>query len=213
MAALSAFTQFIAPYAIGVAEPTFERALLDAAARFCRDSLAIQESKDITITADTPTFTLSASTGLVPVEVMSLRIGSRDITPQPQDRLSDYYGVDWRVSTGSEPQWFTLDSETVLRVVPYLPAGAASLAAVAQIAVAPSRSATALPDALLDTWIDAITAGTLARLYAIPNQPFSDKDASVFQGKLYNYEVGKAKAKATTSFTRAPLAVRPVPGW
>jgi hypothetical protein len=213
MAALSAFYPYIGPYAIGVPDPTFERALLDTAASFCRDSLVLQESKDLSIVANTPTITLTASTGFVPVKVMSMRIGSQDLIPEPQDRLTDYYGADWRVSTGPQPRYFTQDSETLLRVVPYLPAGAATQAAVAQIAVAPSRSVTTLPDALLDTWIDAMVAGTLSRLYAIPNQPFTDKDSSVVQARIYNYQLSKAKIAVTESFTRAPLAVRPVPGW
>lgn len=76
-------------------------------------------------------------------------------------------------------------------------------------AIKPKRSATGADQDMMERWFDALVSGSLARVYAIPNQPFTNADAAILREKMYREEATKAKIDANKALTAASLRVQP----
>jgi len=66
---------------------------------------------------------------------------------------------------------------------------------VAEVAFVPERDALSLDDDLYELWIDAIRVGTLAYIYAIPGQPFSDLQLAAHYGASFLAKTADAKRR------------------
>lgn len=69
--------------------------------------------------------------------------------------------------------------------------------AVVEASLRPARTATSLPDDLIEEWGDTLAFGTLAKLKSMSGQniEWSDPQGATTNFQLYMDEVGKAKAK------------------
>lgn len=77
------------------------------------------------------------------------------------------------------------------------------------VALMPSYSATGVDASLVNVWTDTLINGALARLYDIPNQPFTNQEAAKKRELMYRQDVVKAKIQANKMLTTASLRVRP----
>jgi hypothetical protein len=73
--------------------------------------------------------------------------------------------------------------------------------------MAPTHTATQIPDHIFNVWRDALIYGTKARMLESPTQPWANARASAHFRELYDRELRRAKVEATT--TGAPLRVKP----
>lgn len=77
-----------------------------------------------------------------------------------------------------------------------------------RFAVRPTRSSTTVDESLYDRWAEAIANGALARLYAVPAQPFSNPDMGVYRSSKFKADKADAQAEKQRELTTGPLYVR-----
>lgn len=200
MAALSAFYPFIKPYCIGAPQPLIDQALRDVADDFCRRSRAVREQLDpIPHSAGEALFELDPPSGSVAVaEVMEvIHIdGTRTSVLEagrPERRDPDAVG---------EATDFWQPSTSTLRIHP-TPKAAGSLSV--SVALKPAQNASVLPDVLLSDWRTVLAAGVLARVYAVPGQPYSAPGSVAAYQTIFEEGVVEAFAKTAQGNTRGRL--------
>lgn len=173
MKPLSDFYSRITPWVVGCPEPTINQALVDAAVRFCEDSKVIhQRTEPILTQANVSTYEVEVPTQQRVGTVLDVYCNGKplrplvgDARPNPSDRTgtpTHYYGV-------------RTDSEFLVQLHP---TPDAEYSVQVDASFVPTRTATSLEDELLERWVEAIVAGTLSKLFSIPNQPFSDPGQS-----------------------------------
>lgn len=186
MVALSTLTQRLEHYAPGASQPLMERALLDAAIEFCRDSRVISEELDgIAVTADSRTATLASTEGTRVVHALRVWFDDAELYSVAPGDLTG----DWMAHTGT-PVGYYMETEDTVRLYP-IPSANGTLKARA--ATAPAHDADEVADALADRWLDAILAGALARILLVPGQPFSSPEGA--QAALGSFYAAASRAR------------------
>jgi hypothetical protein len=167
MAALTALRPKVQPHVSGCPLPVIDDAILDAVIDFCNRSRAYRFTPaEITVVASTANYTVSGlPTG---TEIAWLLAAEYDDLP-----------ID-TPDTGSIPQSWATEEGEVTAAVMYsatqiglrkVPDEAQTLNV--RLALRPSLAATTFPDEFNALYREQIAAGALARLYAMPKQPWS----------------------------------------
>lgn len=175
---------------------------------FCNNSRWWRYTTDpMDVTAGEKSYQIEVPNGTDPVAIVAAWYKSRPLAIlgwSSKNRAQPYNLDDRRGS----PELVTQDipTEAVLSPVPDV---SETEAVVLQIALRPQRNATGADGEMLDRWYDAILNGALARVYAIPNQPFTSPDAAMARQKLYLLDLTKAKIDANKALTSASLRVQP----
>lgn len=206
MRPLSDFHPKILPYIQGCPEPALNLALVDAAVDFCERTRAIHQKSDLAITSpgqrtvdiDSPPFQRI-------VNIRALWLDERKLNPLPAE-----YAPGPTEATGT-PSWYWGNRVDSIFSVELYPTPDARYNLVADVAYCPTRDAVQLEDDLFDLWIDAIRAGTLARLFSIPGQIFSDLNVATGWGQGYARAAADAKRRADNTRIVSNHTVRPRP--
>lgn len=157
------------------------QALVDSAIAFCEESLVQREVLDNLQTAvninayelDTPAQQQVARVISVSLDGQSLKSIPADMKPAGSSQ------------TGKPAGYYTRRNGSQLELV-FVPTPDKSYSLGVEVALRPNRSATQLEDDLYELWVEPIVAGAVARITAIPNQPFSDphKSTSAYASAL-----------------------------
>ncbi|AVR89020.1 hypothetical protein [Thauera aromatica] len=197
MAALSALYPYIIPHVPNMPEMAIDRALVDAAIEFCRQSLAWQQRTDpIQLIPGVREYDVDVI-GCEPVRVLAaVIVGDRALDRRPMASLD--------LPEAGEPTGFVQPVPRLIELAE-TPVRADSL--VLRVAVEPSMSATVLDDQLVRYWREPIAAGALMRLLLQQgDMSRASVAAQAFQGG-----VERAYAQAQVGAGRGRLRVRPVP--
>lgn len=192
MKSASEFLPRILPMVMGCPIPLATQALVDAAIEFCVESEAIKEDLDAFATAvGQSTYDLDSPQPqqrveqVVSVKVDGVEIGPAATTSDTHRGRPTAYSVS------------VLDGVTTLHLFP-TPDAAYEIDARATLV--PLRSATSFHEQLYERWVEQVCAGTVARLRAIPDQPFSKPDAVVDLAKALS---AAKKARSATNAVRS----------
>ncbi|WP_299940453.1 hypothetical protein [uncultured Microbulbifer sp.] len=112
-----------------------------------------------------------------------------------------------RSAPRSGEQWWWQSQPGVLEV--YAEVGEQFLQVTA--AVKPGANATQVSRTLLSDYREAIEQGTLAKLYAMPNKPWSAPHAVPMAQGLYRQDRDQAARKAGRGFSTTPRRYQPKP--
>lgn len=235
MALLVDFIPYVVPFAAGCADPLALRAIREAVARFCEESLLVQSRQTLQKIEDAdavvgdfdasfyagltvngelryPIATLGsaqyvgvAPTGMRPHQILSMWADDSVVEPVPTSHLD--VTPNWPARDGAAMYFTRLGNEAaVLTPVPQtLPATLS-----ASIAYTTQLAGSQVPDVLLYQWRTGIQHGALAYLYSIPGQPFSDPNAAEMNGVKFRTEIAKARIEVNRGRTVASVAPRPV---
>lgn len=206
MKPLSDFYPQVQPYISNVPAPTMDLALVTAATSFCQDTKAIHARQPVfstsygvqSYTVTPPTDQRVCAARDVWVNGRHLRPWMRDQSPGPDDAM------------GQPTHFYGYQTGSGFAVVLY-PTPDDAYDVIVDAAFAPVRSAASLDDNLFELWIDAIRAGALAHLHAIPGQPFSDMNLAANFGMSFMAHTAKAKRKASFGGVEGGLRVDPRP--
>jgi hypothetical protein len=205
MRPLRDFHPKILPYIQGCPEPALELALVDAAIDFCERTRVIhQKTEPFFTVANLPVVELDVPQFQRIVNVRSLWIDGRKLNP-----LAAEQAPGPTTATG-KPSWFWGRRTDSLFELEFYPTPDARYTLVADASYCPTRDALQLEDDLFDLWIDAIRAGTLARLFSIPGQLFTDMTAALAWGSGYQRALAEAKRRADNTRVMGSHAIRPV---
>lgn len=202
MASLDLFMSRLMVWVPSCPRPLAEQSLLDTAIDFCRETSVVRYTVGpATVAPGSPSYALP-----LPAQVRLSRI----LWATYQGRQLPL--VDSTPSDGATgaPSQLASVNRTTVEVYP-APAQIDPLALVVHVAVEPTRSATQLPDELLDDWCDAIVAGAVSRISYIPDQPFTNPTVAIEATMRYRQQLNRAKADAGGPRVVSNSRVRPHP--
>jgi hypothetical protein len=201
MKPLREFHPKILPYVSGVPEPTLNTALIDAAVRFCEDTKVIMErTYPFTTTQGVLGYELDSPAQHRISNIERMWCNGHRMSALPSNRTPDE-----EVAEGT-PRFFYGRRQDERFEVALFPVPDGEHSITAEVVYCPTRTATALDNDLLERWIDAIRAGTLAYLHGIPGQPFTDITMSASYGMAFLAK--SAEAKRSMSFGRVSTSHR-----
>lgn len=206
MKPISDFFPRMLPYLPGCSEPLAAQAILDAAIVFCEDAQVVREELDGFVTvAGEKSYELYAPAQQQIARVLDVLVDGRSIPGIAAEDVDLLVGAE-----GSPVSFYTSrnGSELLLNLFP-TPDKAYQVQVRA--ALRPARNATQLEDDLFNLWSDAVLAGAMARVMAVPGQPFSDPAAAVGYGMAAARAANKARVEGNFGRVRANMRVRSHP--
>lgn len=210
MTALNRFALDVLHDVSGAPGPLVEREVRFAAIEFCDYTLAWRSSlADIAIVADTNEYAF-----VVPSESRVSSVfyaGHDDIRVLPTtERTLDDTQENWRSAdaTAEISSWYYLpDRETVRLALTPEAVGVLEL----KVSLKPTQDAKNLPDFLYNDHLEAIRAGTLARLLAQPGKDYSNPQLGGYFKMEFEKLKRKERAERWNDYTRqSTLYVGPV---
>lgn len=198
------FLPEVMPECSGVPEPVAINAIRNACFDFCRQSLFWTVTLDpVAYTANVAEYDVDAPSGAVPVMVMNLVLDdSRTVTSYSLDNVAAVL-PSWRTATGPIAG-FMQPSNDVIRFVP-IPSTSGVF--VPTVAYAPERDATTVESSIYTLYLETIKYGALAKLKAMPGQPWSDPAAAMQYDRLFSKGIGDATIARTRGNGRTSLSV------
>jgi len=194
MKPVSAFFSRVIPYVIGCPEPLAQQAIVDSAIQFCDDSMVLRETLDSQTTINgQSTYELDAPSQQQITRILGVWADGVQLKSAAQETAVSMAHVSTDLlSTGWPAHFYTTrtGSELLLNLWP-TPNTPISLDV--EVVTRPVRDATDLENDLYDFWMNAIVAGALGRLMAIPNQPFTNIELSMTYLAKASREASKAR--------------------
>lgn len=197
MATLSALHPYVVPHFPNVPEPAIDRAILDGAIQFCRDSLVWQESTDpILVIAGVAEYDVEPASNAEPIRVLAA--------------VKAHAHLDRALLAGSdiakigEATGFVQPAPRIVRLVS-VPEEGASI--VLRVALEPKATATTLDDSLVRYWKEPIAAAAKQRLALT----YGDINQAQIAEQQYQFGLARARAQAQVGAHRGRLRTRPVP--
>ncbi len=210
MTSFDKFMPFILPYVQGCPTPTAYQALNSAAREFCERTNIVQCTYRFDAVAGQGAYPLQSAPLQTSVALLYAGYGANQLNIVATAHVTDPYamiGDDGLsdVQEGTPVSAYLRDGDpcsVAVWPVPVEPLDERGF--VFKTALAPIRSATSLPDVLFNNWVDEISFGAIAKLQAIPGQPFSadpakPDDPDVEQGPFVAYGGVVVHASACTS--------------
>lgn len=188
--------------------PTAIFALQRTARDFCYESMILRYVSDpIDLMAGEGTYDIEVPNATESVSAVAVWYNDRPLEPLG---FSAKYRWPWKNydSRQGPPMFWSAPNQNQILLSP-IPEIAEANALVIMAAVAPKRNAAGVDDDVLEKWSDTMINGALARIYAIPNQPFTNPQAAKERYMLYRADVAQAKIEANKERTTASLKVRP----
>jgi len=79
------------------------------------------------------------------------------------------------------------------------------------VALKPKRSATSMPEAILDELEEVIMHGALQHLLVLPSVHWSDRELATYHAKQYAFQISERRARANTGNARGTVRARMQP--
>lgn len=180
----------------GAPEPLAVTAYVEAARRLCRNAGVWRETVSATLGSNTAEYLLTPPTDGQVFDAVSVKLGEKWLDKRTREQL-EVYGL---------PGYRVFNNTLVLNPDPQADVSA-NLTIVARIR--PIRSATTLPDDLVDEHHDGLLHGALYRLLSYPNKSWSDYDMASFHYRRFNDYIDEWTSRAADDgMTGVPRKVR-----
>lgn len=192
----------IAPSMNGAEIPFIIRQIREAAIMFCDASWAwTLDALPINIIANDATYALVSPINHAEItKVIHAYVDGEEICNTSWTQLSREHSKH-ATKTGSVKS-FVQDYVEQVRLFP-IPDAAGVL--TYKVALRPSRIAAGMDGSVGKRYFDAISDGAKARMYEIPNKPWSDGQASVFHKNKFESACQKAKDEVISGLGRRAL--------
>ncbi len=208
MTALNRFALDVLHDVTGAPVALVERDIRFTAIEYCDYTLAWRVSlADVAIVADTDEYTFAPPANSRVATVFYAAQDGIKIVPTTE-RVLDDTQASWRTQTSQQAAWYYLpDRETIrLALTPEL-ADTLTL----RVALKPTQDTKTLPDFLFNDHLEAIRAGTLARMLLQPGKDWSDPQLGTHYRALYEAAKRKERAERWNDYTReSTLSIRPI---
>lgn len=198
MAALSALYPYIIPHLPSAPEMAVDRAIVDGATQFCRDTLAWQQTLDpVVVRLGVREYDVEPD-GAEPVRVLAAALIGEDA---PLERATMAGGDIAQAGTLAA---FVQPSPRLVQLV-QTPLARGSL--LLRVACEPTMSTSTLDDGLVRYWREAIAAAALVRLQLT----YGDAGRAQVAEQIYRLGAERASAQAQVGLARGRLRVRAHP--
>lgn len=199
-AEFSTLMREVLPLCPGLPQPMGINAIRNAAIEYFKDTFAWQDTIALSgVPASSFPYPLVHADGAVS-KVLWVRIG-KVLPPTTLAALTEFYSnTDPAALTAAQPEAYYLPSPKALQVHPAPEAGSEVSGSV-RVSLTPSLTATAVDEQLLSDAYEAISAGALSRLLAMPSVPWSNPGLAGFYTSVFR----AAKADALLSAMNGDL--------
>lgn len=195
MAEFSTLYPYILPQHPNVPEPAIDRAILDGAIQFCRDSLVWQETTNpLAVTYGQTNYPVTPVSAAEPIRILAAALSHRIL-----DRAL-LAGAD--VTQLGDPTAYTQPTPRTAKLIDK-PQATGEL--VFRIALEPKDDATTIPDELVRYWREPLAAAARFRLCLT----YGDTAGAQTADALYQQGVARATAQATVGVHRGRLRTAP----
>lgn len=206
---LSQFRNNILPDVPGCPFFTIDKAVRDAAIKFCEDTHILEkafEIEDIDYTGisasdnDSLTFDLTTYfTDYIPIKITQFQVDGADFEGQKKILLNDNSNL-----TGIQIKstyFFNFPTTTTMKIFPFTDIDA-NFDLFINLAVKPTSTVATLDDILYEDWRDAIEAYAKYILQKTPKKPWTDLEHAAINKKYYQGEMGRAKIRVSDGFVK-----------
>lgn len=179
----------------GCPQPVALQALLDTAIDFCERTMAVRHTADpVRVRAGEPTYDVDMPGESAVVRILNVWYDGARLELAPAQMVTEHGAHVVGQAVGTPRAAYVIEPATV-RVFPVPDLASDGLLTV-QAALKPSRKAQRVDDILYDDWAEAIVAGAVARLAAVPGTSFSNADLVVLGAAQYQAGLNAAKLES-----------------
>jgi hypothetical protein len=206
MKAISEFFSRLIPYVPGCSEPLAQQALLDSAIAFCEASQVIRHDLDVFNTViGRASYELDMPTQQELTRILLVKVGDQEIYAELAE--SRGYPPD---ADAIPTAFFTTRNDAELLFQLY-PVPDKVYAVRVRVALRPTKAATQVENDLVDYWTDPIVDGAMARILAIPDQPFSDPNKAMMMRASAARATHNARIEGNYGRVRGSMRVKQRP--
>lgn len=197
------------PSVPGCSDPLARQALLDAVIEFCEETQIVRVTTDPTyLTGGASVYTVDVPSGQRVVLTQRAWYGTTELAPMPASMIGSV-----SVFTGSDPadaaqfpRYFLESAPGEVGLYP-TPGPLANELLTFRVATKPSRSASSVENVLFEDWSEAVVAGALMRLHAIPDTPFFSDGHAMRRAAQFQLAISRARSEAQRGRVRGSLTV------
>jgi hypothetical protein len=211
---LTQFFPFVLPSVLGCPDPTLLQAIRSACVDFCTTTLMVQELVPLSVATGSQDYEVDVPSQMQLVKVLGVFL--EDTWLEPVSVESVRKGVALRGDVGSAqashstPTAYFQKTPTTPEISLYpLPIVDITEGLTVRAAFAPTRSATSVDNTLYDHWVEAIAAGALSRLMALPGQPYTNPAEAAAMRAQFSAATRSASILARTGRIAASSRVSP----
>jgi hypothetical protein len=190
----------------GIALTLAEQEIMNAAIDFFVDSKVwTEELVPIDIVSGTHSYGIAPAdpSGSRVVDIMSAFIvGSTGELDPATKAFLDAQFQDWKTTGTGVPKYYFSDVDRQTIRLVKTPSDSQTGGLEVLVSLAPKRTATSIPDFILERWIDAITHRAKWRLFQMRKKPWSDPNLALFHNMQYESMVGIADTESSQGFAR-----------
>lgn len=209
----TSYTEFlpeVMPFARDVPEIVALQAVRNACIEFCEETRYLQVDNDaVTLVAGASDYELDAPNGYKVIDVVEAWVGDQFLVPKSVEELTKIYRAnDWRTMKGN-PYYYYRGRMGVMTVVPQpvSPSTVTQSFLKCRVAIAPSRTSTAIDDDIFERFLEIIATGARARLYETVNQPYYDPQAAAICRKKFNDDIADVRTRVNKGLSRASMQI------
>lgn len=208
--AFSTFTSKIGPSVLGCPPPVITDYVRDTAIRVCERSFYWRERMtSISLTNGTHEYDYTPPAGSAVHAVLRAQV---DDVPVPIISISEALEKfpEWDSTPVGKPRYICqVDANTVAVFPPPDTDGPYPLELF--VVLKPTRTATTMPQIVLDELEDVIVHGVLQHLLVMPNVSWTDRELAAYHAKQYLFHLTMTRNRADYGDTRRSLNARMQP--
>lgn len=202
---LSDFLPDIMPLVAGAPEPLVENAVRNALIQFCEETEVYQDWTSYTVTANDNELEFDPPKDTIVIRPKEIKLDGELLDPRiPHDLDREREG--WETETGT-PLFYFMKTPRLLQLVPIPDASQLDLLQIWAV-LKPTKTATNIVDWIYEEYFEDIKQGVLARLYVMPNEPWSSALRGKSSQDAWDTCLANRKLQGQRNFTRAPLRTR-----
>ena len=207
---IEALFPYILPDVPGAPDVTVEQALRLSAIEFCVKTTAWDEIQDpMTLIDEQNEYEVEVPTGSRVVVVKNVWAINRELKPVTMTELQRLI-PNWQVAQSTLPTYYNAPRDQGSLTVYPIPNEAQGAEITIRACYAPTLSATTLPDAMINRYLEPIVSGAKARLMTAPGKGWSNPALSAYHQKQFDDGVVRAKIDVIHDKTQGVVAVKPI---
>jgi len=146
---------------------------------------------------------------MIPIVIHSAKVqGETDYLVETSEQELDRLNPNWRDEEDNKPIAYYLDSNNQLAL---FPKPSTLISVDLDLSVKPKQTATDYIDVMYDDFEDAIRAGVLADLYAMPDKPWTNFEMFKLWSYRYSQAISSTRVKMIKGRGKRGSQVKPVP--
>lgn len=201
------FFDEVLPDVPGCPQPVAKNAIRNAAIEFCDRSWVYRaDHAAINAVANQGAYPYAPPAGTKVVVPLTVWYDKKRLDPMDMHDLEGLY-AHWPSETASAPLYFVQQALETLIVVP-APTAALAGAITLKVALKPTRASADIDDTIWEKYLEEISCGAKAKLFAMKKKPWSDPGRAGDYMVLFDRHVARAKLAASRGFVRSVKRVR-----